>query len=265
MFRDHAGGIGASVPIKHKFIVTVRTISLAAGEADGAMTNTDRFILAVLCLTATAALAYLATPLVPAPDVDPLRTKIWELAVGVLSAAGTLGAVVVALWLGRDGQRRLDRSEMHRATLTAAKIAHIVSRLGNRVRLVDTTLAFCDDLRDQAVQIFMFAKDARPLLDAFRDEDFLSLMALPNHVGGRLAASIAKLRFICARDAEAGSPFEDADEMNFAIHTMRTAGEALWVVSAALSELASGVAPELTMEELHGDPEDYVDSESMTQ
>lgn len=224
------------------------------------MDGRDKFLLAVLSIGLLLALAYLATPLVPAPDLHPLRSKYIELLMSGLSAAGTLAAVVVALWLGREAQRKLERTEMHRATLTAAKIAHEVHWLYERVKTTDTMVTFAETTVEQVADIANMARQIAPALDRLKDDDYLSLMILPNHVGGRLAATVSRLRLLC-QNAEALNPLDGSDALTEAAQTLDAARDTLWVVYSALYALSSGVAPELTDEEKYGDPLDYLDSQ----
>lgn len=213
------------------------------------MNNTDRLILGVLALGAIIALTYLVAPLLQTPEP---KTVI-ELVIAALSTFGTLAAVVVALWLGRDGQRRLDRVDGYRATLAAARIRHQISALSRCVSSGFAGVAFSEAHADKDAQIRAFIANVGPILQSFTDEDFLSLMPLPNHVGGRLASTVARLRMLMStyRTMTSLDLLQVANIQQTYV-VLSEANQALQILAEAIDELALGAAPAFTFEEKYG-------------
>lgn len=90
---------------------------------------------------------------------------------------------------------------------------------------------------------------------AFKDEDLLALMPLPEYVGGRLTSCVAELRELCSHYAGLAKlrPQLEPAELKVAYGVLRQVNETLDVVTRAIEAQASGIAPAPTSIEVYGE------------
>lgn len=215
------------------------------------MSKMDRaFVVGVLVVTVLVGI-FLTVALLPSGSSKGLET--WS---QVLSAIGALAAAVVALWLGLDGHRRLERIDADRAKLAAAKIWHQVDLLAGQVTSARAQFVF-SGTGSGVTAIWTLIPRAKPLLAELKDEDFLALMPLGGHLGTRLAATVSRLRsFISRLDGRPSDRHFAKDELISAREELGEIEMALLVIGRTLKVIAAGAAPQPTNEEVFGPPTD---------
>ena len=150
--------------------------------------------LQIAALTLTLILlVYLLYPLLPEPNTP--AADIVPLLVNIVSALGTLLAVLVALYFGTDAQRQSLAIGNARASIAAARLIGRLERIGHRLDwTVQATLyKGSNDGRYRYLLMGVRGEDLSEMQLSFTDEELIGLLPLGHDCAPRIALCTTEL------------------------------------------------------------------------
>jgi len=155
------------------------------------MTRNDWIAVACVGALFFSAVAYLLTPFLGPRDPK----LVGELAINLVSAAGTLAAVVVALWVAHDGKRSERRAAEVAATLMANRVIDRVELLARPVEDANLGIRTVSKEKEQWTALY---NHVLPSIKAQQvdigHEELLALMPIADGCAVRLARVLGTRR-----------------------------------------------------------------------
>lgn len=178
----------------------------------------------------------------------------------VLTAVGTVGAVIVALWAALWGRHVQKEQAKDRAGLYAAYVAAKLERYVDALR----TASVMVDFNDEVHHTLKFIRFKSALADATTDismDMLVHLIPMDGRAAHRLARGLALaeevLRSVAmeaAREDEAGAGYQVSDARTLELGSqLHEAVDLMWVALGECHSLAEIYAKSPTTEELHGE------------
>lgn len=151
-----------------------------------------RLQIAVLSI-ALMVFVYFLYPLLPEPKT-PAADNV-PLLVNILSALGTLAAVLVALYFGTDAQRQSLAIESARASIAAARLIGRLERIGHRLDWTIQATLYKGSADGQYRYLLMGlnGEDLSEKQLSFTDEELINLLPLGQNCAPRIALCTTEL------------------------------------------------------------------------
>ncbi|PCR94877.1 hypothetical protein CP336_18710 [Pseudomonas fluorescens] len=181
----------------------------------------------------------------------------------MLSAVGTLAAVVVALGVSLRSGWTSRRMEKDRSELAAAKMLSPLSALEKKASYLSAIIAFRDEGSTTSdTLILKCLDDLEDLAKSISMEDLYPLLHLPKHAAKRASRSLGLIQPLVseARSILTYHSWADFDKRQKTAHydrwmSMLSEIKDLLIIAVSACEIAaSSGAPRPSREEIHGDP-----------
>lgn len=179
----------------------------------------------------------------------------WEM----LSAIGTLAAVVVALWVSGHAAYLTHRADKDRSELVAARMLSPLKELDGKASYIRASLASqpTDQVRDDTATL-MAIKELSSLAQSISVEDLYPLLDLKSHAAKRAAMALGLIQSFSNHAIALLMHSSWSDVATRDIHIRRWIAllseivDHLAVAVAACQAAALTGAPRPTIEEIHG-------------
>lgn len=181
----------------------------------------------------------------------------------MLSAIGTVAAVVVALGISGQAAWANRKTEKDRSELAAAKMLSPLSALERKAAYLSVCFAFGEsDFAEPSANVLTALDELEALYKAISVDDLYPLLKLPSHAAKRSAKALGLVQSFVSdtRSMLAHSSWGDLNSSHKAFHYKRWWGmlsevqDHLTVAVAVCKSAASTGAPRPSPEEMYGGP-----------